>query len=245
MGVEQIKKYADPEFSRSEVLANARYIFANTDEYMDFPRPISHKIIYIGGITCDVNNANSENLSDEYKHIFDSAEDGVVLVSFGSLAKSSEMPLENKEAFIKTFEKFPKINFIWKYENENDSIGNDLPNVFKQKWLPQKEILAHPKLLAFITHGGMNSVIEAAHYGVPLIAISLFVDQHRNAKMLEYRKTTIIVPKTDITESNLVNALTTLTQGESGKEYRQKAKTLASMLSSRPMQPKERFLKYL
>uniref|UniRef100_A0AC35FC45 Glucuronosyltransferase n=1 Tax=Panagrolaimus sp. PS1159 TaxID=55785 RepID=A0AC35FC45_9BILA len=142
-GVEQIKKYADPEFSRSEVLANARYIFANTDEYIDFPRPISHKIIYIGGITCDVNNANSENLSDEYKHIFDSAEDGVVLVSFGSLAKSSEMPLENKEAFVKTFEKFPKVNFIWKYENENDSIGNDLPNVFKQKWLPQKEILGN------------------------------------------------------------------------------------------------------
>uniref|UniRef100_A0AC35FCR1 Glucuronosyltransferase n=1 Tax=Panagrolaimus sp. PS1159 TaxID=55785 RepID=A0AC35FCR1_9BILA len=91
----------------------------------------------------------------------------------------------------------------------------------------------------------MNSVIEAAHYGVPLIAISLFVDQHRNAKMLEYRKTTIIVPKTDITESNLVSALKTLTQGESGKEYRQKAKTLASMLASRPMPPKERFLKYV
>uniref|UniRef100_A0A914YU60 glucuronosyltransferase n=1 Tax=Panagrolaimus superbus TaxID=310955 RepID=A0A914YU60_9BILA len=215
MGLKEIKKYADSNFSKYNVIANARYIFANTDEYMDFPRPISHKIIYIGGITCDVSAADTNTLDADYKDIFDSAVDGVVLISFGSLAKSSEMSSFNKNAFIKTFKKFPKINFIWKYENENDTAANELSNVFKRKWIPQKEILAHPKLVAFITHGGMNSVIEGAHFGIPLLAISLFADQHRNAKMLEYRKTAITLSKSDITESNLIKSLTALTQGKS------------------------------
>ena len=140
-GASLVKQYADPEFTKFEVIANSRYIFVNADEHIDFPRPTSPKIIHIGGITIDVAATHTENLSPEYRDIFDSVPDGVVLISFGSLAKSSEMPMESKTAFIKTFAKFPRINFIWKFENENDTAGDDLPNVFKRKWVPQKEIL--------------------------------------------------------------------------------------------------------
>ena len=136
-----VKQYADPNFTKFDVIANSRYIFVNTDDHIDFPRPTAPKIIQIGGITCDIASTSTENLSAEYRAIFDSAPDGVVFISFGSLAKSSEMPMEKKEAFLKIFAKFPRINFIWKYENDNDTAGNDLPNVFKRKWIPQKEIL--------------------------------------------------------------------------------------------------------
>lgn len=39
----------------------------------------------------------------------DAAIDGAVLVSFGSLANSSLMPIELKTAFIETFKVFPKV----------------------------------------------------------------------------------------------------------------------------------------
>lgn len=35
-------------------------------------------------------------------------------------------------------------------------------------WMPQSAILAHPALLAFLTHGGSNSVIEAIINATPL-----------------------------------------------------------------------------
>jgi UDP:flavonoid glycosyltransferase YjiC (YdhE family) len=38
----------------------------------------------------------------------------------------------------------------------------------------------HPKLLAFITHGGANSISEAATAGSPLIAIPLFGESQLN-----------------------------------------------------------------
>jgi UDP:flavonoid glycosyltransferase YjiC (YdhE family) len=44
---------------------------------------------------------------------------------------------------------------------------------------------AHPRLKLFITHGGYNSLMEAARAGVPLICMGYFADQKRNAKVVE------------------------------------------------------------
>jgi len=54
-------------------------------------------------------------------------------------------------------------------------------NVLKMRWLPQASLLAHPKTRLFISHCGLNAVFEAAHYGVPVLAIPLSADQHNHA----------------------------------------------------------------
>ena len=44
-------------------------------------------------------------------------------------------------------------------------------------WLPQQEILAHPKTILFFTHFGMHGALEAIWYGVPMVGFPLFSDQ--------------------------------------------------------------------
>ncbi|KAF5299930.1 hypothetical protein FQR65_LT19424 [Abscondita terminalis] len=43
----------------------------------------------------------------------------------------------------------------------------------------------HPNIRLFITHGGLLSVTEAIHFGVPIIGIPIFADQKLNVKLAE------------------------------------------------------------
>ncbi|RXG73640.1 UDP-glucuronosyltransferase 1-1 [Armadillidium vulgare] len=62
----------------------------------------------------------------------------------------------------------------------------DLPsNVKLQKWLPQLDLLGHPKIKLFITHGGLLSTLESTYNGVPVIGMPIFADQESNMKEVE------------------------------------------------------------
>ena len=58
------------------------------------------------------------------------------------------------------------------------------PNLLTRAWLPQQEILAHPKTRLFFTHFGMHGALEAIWYGVPMVGFPLFSDQVRVSDQL-------------------------------------------------------------
>jgi glucuronosyltransferase len=62
------------------------------------------------------------------------------------------------------------------------SLAKQVPNLFISEWFPQREILIHPRLKAFITHGGYNSLYESARAGVPIMTMPFFWDQFKNGK---------------------------------------------------------------
>uniref|UniRef100_A0AC34QLM8 Glucuronosyltransferase n=1 Tax=Panagrolaimus sp. JU765 TaxID=591449 RepID=A0AC34QLM8_9BILA len=152
-------------------IKEAAFVFVNSDEHVDFTMPITPKLIYTGGL----GKSHTKPLAQKYVDIFNSAEKGVIYLSFGSVVQSQSMPEAMKKTFLSAFAEFPDINFIWKYENDAHQVAKDHPNVFTFRWLPQNEILEHPKTLAFISHAGMNSIIEGATKGVPMICINQLI----------------------------------------------------------------------
>jgi glucuronosyltransferase len=48
-------------------------------------------------------------------------------------------------------------------------------------WVPQTDILAHPRTRAFVNHCGVNSMYEALWHGKPLLGLPFFGDQPSNA----------------------------------------------------------------
>jgi hypothetical protein len=87
------------------------------------------------------------------------------------VAQACEMPDKIKKSFLKAFAAFPQITFLWKYERPEDNIADGYPNVVTSTWLDQPGILSHPKLLAFLTHSGLNSLTQAVYAGAPMISI--------------------------------------------------------------------------
>ena len=97
-------------------------------------------------------------LPKDLQEFFDtSGEAGVIYVSFGSVLQASEMSEEKRLLLLNVFKKL-KQRVLWKWETEQMP---DLPsNVKLSKWLPQQDLLAHPKLRLFVTHGGQSSTQE-------------------------------------------------------------------------------------
>ena len=58
-------------------------------------------------------------------------------------------------------------------------------NVKLLSWLPQNDILGHPKTRLFIGHAGINGIMESVYHAVPMICSPFFGDQFYNAQILK------------------------------------------------------------
>uniref|UniRef100_A0A1I7U747 glucuronosyltransferase n=1 Tax=Caenorhabditis tropicalis TaxID=1561998 RepID=A0A1I7U747_9PELO len=187
------KEYLDS----NEIQAKAPFVFINSNTFLDFPRPMLAKTINIGGISVNVTQMRQEKLSSKYNEILNERSQ-TVLISFGSMIRSSEMPQEYKKTIVKVIESFPAVTFLWKYESENVEFSKKVKNLHFSKWFPQTALLADSRLTAFITHAGLGSVNELSYMGKPAILVPIFADQMRNAKMLARHNGSITLRREDL-----------------------------------------------
>ena len=83
-------------------------------------------------------------------------------------------------------------------------------NVKVSSWLPQNDILGHPKTRLFIGHAGMNGMLEAGYHGVPMICVPFFGDQFDNSVAAKHVGIAEVLYKEMINEKSLVNAINTV-----------------------------------
>jgi glucuronosyltransferase len=85
-----------------------------------------------------------------------------------------------QSAFIEAFKKLPQYRFVWKFDAENLVPNIELPkNLLIKSWVNQNDVLANPKVVAFISHCGLLSTHETKWWGKPIVGIPIFIDQHR------------------------------------------------------------------
>ncbi len=131
---------------------------------MDGNRPVSPNFQYIGMLNC----RPARPLPDDLEAFMKSGrEHGVIYVSFGTVFQSQYMPEETVRLFADAFSKLRQ-KVIWKWE------GTAMPgkpdNVMLSKWLPQQDLLGHPNLKLFVTHGGLNSFQEILCHRKPAVS---------------------------------------------------------------------------
>lgn len=136
-------------------------------------RPKVSGMIDVGGMHIQ----NPKPLPDDIRAFIDGAEDGVIFFSLGTQVQSSQMPAAQLNAFVRVFGRLTKQRILWKWEVDTLEPGMISDNLMVKKWMPQNDILAHPKVRVFITHGGLLGTQEGIWYGVPMLGIPFYGDQ--------------------------------------------------------------------
>ncbi|CAJ1086676.1 UDP-glucuronosyltransferase 2B20-like [Xyrichtys novacula] len=197
-----------------------------TDFVFEFPRPTMPNVVYIGGFQCKEAHPLPAELEDFMQS---SGDHGVVFMSLGTLV--SALSCETMEAIAAAFARLPQ-KVLWKFVGEKpSSLGN---NTLLVKWLPQNDVLGHPKTRAFVAHGGTNGMYEAIYHGVPVVGLPLFFDQFDNILRLKVRGAARMVEAGSLTEESFLEALKDVLETPS---YSNNMKRLSQLHQDLPMSP--------
>lgn len=196
------------------------------DFAFEFPRPTMPNVVYIGGFQC----RKSRPLPGELEaFVQSSGEHGVVMMSLGTLV--SALPRDVTEAIAAAFAQLPQ-KVVWKFEGEKpSSLGN---NTLLVNWLPQNDLLGHPKTRGFVAHGGTNGMYEAICHGVPVLGLPLIFDQFDNVLRLQVRGAARLVEAKSLTKEDFLEALKDILETPS---YRNNIERLSQLHHDQPMSP--------
>ncbi|EFP07055.1 CRE-UGT-1 protein [Caenorhabditis remanei] len=232
-----------------EILQTATFYFSNGNDYISFPTPFVPKHIRIGGFTIDP--PKNLKLDDDYEKIL-GLRKSTVLISFGTVIQSADMPDSFKDGIIKMFHNLPDITFIWKYEVDDESLSKRLSkNAILRKWVPQPALLgkslhfrlSDPRLKLFITHGGLGSTLEVAYSGKPALMIPVFGDQLLNAKMLSRHGGAQVYDKYDLADGEkLTEAIREVIEND---DFNKNSNLIADLLKNQPIDPKANLLRHV
>ena len=215
--------------------AALRFILA--DYAIDYSLPLDPNYIVVGGFILPP----PETLPTSVTSILDSSTKGVVVFSFGSLVKSEWSPWLQKIG--KALQRLP-FTVLWRiHQSEKFSrFGNESSNVYTYSWLPQSEILSHPNTVAYVSHGGRNSIHESAYYGVPSVLIPLTLEQSFQTTKLLDRNMAISLDVSELTEDILYEAIVEVITNTS---YTTNAKIVSNLMHAKQYDQKEDILKWV
>ncbi|NWX65842.1 UD11 glucuronosyltransferase, partial [Promerops cafer] len=219
-------EFLQRDVTMQELFSQASVWLMRYDFVFEYPRPIMPNMVYIGGINCQ----QKKPLSKEFEAMVNaSGEHGIVVFSLGSMV--SEIPMKKAMEIAEALGTVPQTVF-WRYTGKAPP---NLPkNVRLVKWLPQNDLLAHPKTRAFITHGGSHGVYEGICNAVPMVLMPLFGDQMDNAKRVESRGAGLTLNILEMTSNDISNALKAVIND---KKYKENIQRLSDLHLDRPIHP--------
>ncbi|CAI6362626.1 unnamed protein product [Macrosiphum euphorbiae] len=217
---------SDPRPFDAIDLVRPSLTFTNTHFITEPSRPLTPDIVQIGGIHLTPPGPIPKDILE----FIDDAPNGVIYFTFGTVISMPSLPENVLKVLKEAISQVPQ-KVLWKYDGEM----KDKPkNVMTRKWFPQRDILLHPNVKLFISHGGISGVYEAVDAGVPLLGFPFFFDQPRNIDNLVDAGMAISMDLFSVTKDTFFNAILEIVNND---RYQQNAKIASDRFKDRPMSP--------
>ncbi|XP_024433265.2 UDP-glucuronosyltransferase 2A1 isoform X3 [Desmodus rotundus] len=212
-----------------ETMGKAEIWLMRTYWDFEFPRPYLPNFEFVGGLHCKPAKPLPKEMEE---FVQSSGEHGIVAFTLGSMVKN--LTEEKANLIASALAQIPQ-KVLWRYKgNTPATLG---ANTRLYDWIPQNDLLGHPKTKAFITHGGTNGIYEAIYHGVPMVGVPMFADQYDNIAHMKAKGAAVEVNINTMTSADLLNALRTVINDPS---YKENAMRLSSIQHDQPIKPLDR-----
>ncbi|XP_060914090.1 UDP-glucuronosyltransferase 2A2-like [Labrus mixtus] len=220
-------RYFGTDVSVMSIMQGADIWLMRVDFTFEFPRPTMPNVVYIGGFQGKPSKPLQADLEE---FVQSSGEHGVVIMTLGTLL--GDLGPELSEIIASAFANLPQ-KVVWRHVGKRPAtLGN---NTMLVKWLPQNDLLGHPKTKVFVTHGGTNGIYEAICHGVPILGIPLIFDQFDNMVRMKAHGAAEMVEATTMDVESLTSALKNILNPE--KPYKQNMLKLSQLHHDKPIKP--------
>ncbi|XP_069904171.1 UDP-glucuronosyltransferase 2B31-like isoform X2 [Oryctolagus cuniculus] len=213
----------------TELMGKADMWLIRTYWDVDFPRPLLPNVDFIGGLHCRPAKPLPKEIED---FVQSSGEEGVVVFSLGSMV--SKVTEERTNVIALALAQLPQ-KVLWRFDGKKpDTLG---PNTQLYKWIPQNDLLGHPKTKAFITHGGTNGIYEAIYHGIPMVGLPLFAEQADNIIRMVAKGAAVRLDLITMSSADLLAAVKTVINDPL---YKENAMRLSRIHHDQPTKPLDR-----
>ncbi|WP_329071736.1 glycosyltransferase [Streptomyces sp. NBC_01429] len=153
----------------------AELVLCNSVAELDYPLDLPDKMKLVGAMVPSLPEVDDDQ---ELAPWLD-AQESVVYMGFGTITRLTKQQVD---ALVEVAHRLDgKHQVLWKLPSEQQHLlpeKESLPgNLRIEKWVPsQLDVLAHPSVKVFFTHGGGNGFHEGVYFGKPLVVRPLWVD---------------------------------------------------------------------
>jgi len=166
-------RHTSQSLTWNDLILKSELFFISNDHHFGLPYPLFPNVIPVPGITV----RPTKPLRDKLQKLMTQSRDGIILVTFGSVASHFPEPVTIK--FLEAFTRLKQTVIAKLSIAEGIAVPE---NVHVFRWLPQNDLLSHQQTRLFVTHCGSNGQHEALYHGVPMLGFPLFGDQPGNCQ---------------------------------------------------------------
>ncbi|BAU10557.1 glycosyltransferase, MGT family [Leptolyngbya sp. NIES-3755] len=172
----QVRKACAGDREVHDPFENQTTIVGSTFD-LEIPRSLPDHVHLVGPIFAKT----TPSLPEHLQTWLDAAQSGVIYIAFGTLATIQAW---QAQALIEGLTQ-TGLQVLWSLPDSQQSQLPPLPDSVRiESFVPQFAVLSHPAIRVFVSHCGMNSILEALYWKTPILALPFFGDQHDNATRL-------------------------------------------------------------
>ncbi|XP_033220022.1 UDP-glucuronosyltransferase 2B33-like [Belonocnema kinseyi] len=224
---QKIAEKISPGTSVFEIDRNFSLVILGNNHIFGYPKPLLPNIIEVHSLQI---GDHPGNLPQEIQEFLDNANEGTIYFSLGSNLQTSQLPTGALTALCDALSSV-KQRVLWKH---SEILSVQSKNIKFVKWVPQQAVLAHTNTKVYMMQGGLQSMQEAVHYGVPLIAIPFFGDQNFNTRKILDSKIGLSLHVDTMTNWSIVHVLDEILENPM---YRNNIKEMSAMIKDEQIKP--------